>query len=91
MGNLLSVLFCCGFLYRLCGSLSGFEFAKISHPISFGRLFCLQEGLKERELCVFFRNNHFSTMFKVGGLLIVFSFSIYLVLKDSCSLFNFHR
>ncbi|XP_058105603.1 uncharacterized protein LOC131249056 isoform X2 [Magnolia sinica] len=27
-------------------------------------LFCLQEGLKERELCVFFRNNHFSTMFK---------------------------
>lgn len=28
-------------------------------------LFCLQDGLKERELCVFFRNNHFSTMFKV--------------------------
>ncbi|XP_042488104.1 ubiquitin carboxyl-terminal hydrolase MIY1-like [Macadamia integrifolia] len=28
-------------------------------------LFCLQEGLKERELCVFFRNNHFSTMFKL--------------------------
>ena len=28
-------------------------------------LFCLQEGLKERELCVFFRNNHFNTMFKV--------------------------
>uniref|UniRef100_A0A1D1YXN6 Protein FAM63A n=1 Tax=Anthurium amnicola TaxID=1678845 RepID=A0A1D1YXN6_9ARAE len=27
-------------------------------------LFCLQDGLKERELCVFFRNNHFSTMFK---------------------------
>ncbi|THU47937.1 hypothetical protein C4D60_Mb09t20930 [Musa balbisiana] len=31
------------------------------------RLFCLQEGLKERELCVFFRNNHFSTMFKFNG------------------------
>nr|DAD18731.1 TPA_asm: hypothetical protein HUJ06_020194 [Nelumbo nucifera] len=30
-------------------------------------LFCLQEGLKERELCVFFRNNHFSTMFKFHG------------------------
>ncbi|KAL5718400.1 hypothetical protein ACHQM5_011305 [Ranunculus cassubicifolius] len=30
-------------------------------------LFCLQEGLKERELCVFFRNNHFSTMFKFNG------------------------
>lgn len=30
------------------------------------RLFRLQEGLKERELCVFFRNNHFCTMFKVS-------------------------
>ncbi|RDX67189.1 Ubiquitin carboxyl-terminal hydrolase MINDY-2, partial [Mucuna pruriens] len=30
-------------------------------------LFCLQDGLKERELCVFFRNNHFSTMFKFEG------------------------
>ncbi|KAI3687500.1 hypothetical protein L1987_81197 [Smallanthus sonchifolius] len=28
-------------------------------------LFSLQEGLKERELCVFFRNNHFNTMFKL--------------------------
>ncbi|XP_054824455.1 uncharacterized protein LOC129322269 isoform X2 [Prosopis cineraria] len=32
--------------------------------LTFYGLFCLQEGLKERELCVFFRNNHFSTMFK---------------------------
>ena len=32
----------------------------------FCSLFCLQDGLKERELCVFFRNNHFSTMFKVS-------------------------
>ncbi|KAI4303485.1 hypothetical protein MLD38_039108 [Melastoma candidum] len=30
-------------------------------------LFSLQESLKERELCVFFRNNHFSTMFKYEG------------------------
>ncbi|KAG9451665.1 hypothetical protein H6P81_004569 [Aristolochia fimbriata] len=30
-------------------------------------LFCLQEGLKEHELCVFFRNNHFNTMFKFNG------------------------
>lgn len=30
-------------------------------------LFCLQDGLKERELCVFFRNNHFNTMFKLDG------------------------
>ncbi|KAG9132549.1 hypothetical protein Leryth_008480 [Lithospermum erythrorhizon] len=29
-------------------------------------LFCLQDGMKERELCVFFRNNHFNTMFKVN-------------------------
>ncbi|KAJ6821836.1 uncharacterized protein M6B38_130665 [Iris pallida] len=34
-------------------------------------LFCLQEGLKERELCVFFRNNHFSTMFKFKGELYI--------------------
>ncbi|GLT78294.1 hypothetical protein SLA2020_498340 [Shorea laevis] len=30
---------------------------------------CLKDGLKERELCVFFRNNHFSTMFKFEGKL----------------------
>ncbi|XP_076960410.1 uncharacterized protein LOC143636795 [Bidens hawaiensis] len=30
-------------------------------------LFSLQDGLKERELCVFFRNNHFNTMFKLDG------------------------
>ncbi|KAK1390665.1 hypothetical protein POM88_018843 [Heracleum sosnowskyi] len=29
----------------------------------------LQEEVKEDELCVFFRNNHFSTMFKHGGKL----------------------
>ncbi|PNX88613.1 protein FAM63A, partial [Trifolium pratense] len=35
--------------------------------LTFYGLFSLQEGLKERELCVFFRNNHFSTMFKFEG------------------------
>ncbi|CAN6580759.1 unnamed protein product [Malus baccata var. baccata] len=35
--------------------------------LTFYGLFCLQEGLKERELCVFFRNNHFSTLFKFNG------------------------
>ncbi|KAF2313203.1 hypothetical protein GH714_009744 [Hevea brasiliensis] len=35
--------------------------------LTFCGLFCLQDGLKERELCVFFRNNHFSTMFKYDG------------------------
>ncbi|XAR70359.1 hypothetical protein NMG60_11027189 [Bertholletia excelsa] len=34
-------------------------------------LFCLQGGLKERELCVFFRNNHFNTMFKLDGELYI--------------------
>ncbi|GFS33270.1 FAM63A-like protein [Actinidia rufa] len=34
-------------------------------------LICLQDGLKERELCVFFRNNHFSTMFKLDGELYI--------------------
>ncbi|XP_022018191.1 ubiquitin carboxyl-terminal hydrolase MINDY-2 [Helianthus annuus] len=32
-------------------------------------LFCLHEGLEERELCAFFRNNHFNTMLKYGGAL----------------------
>ncbi|GMJ15021.1 hypothetical protein HRI_005171300 [Hibiscus trionum] len=35
--------------------------------LTFYGLFSLQEGLKEQELCVFFRNNHFSTMFKYDG------------------------
>ncbi|CAL5437247.1 unnamed protein product [Camellia sinensis] len=34
-------------------------------------LFSLQDGLKERELCVFFRNNHFNTMFKYDGELYI--------------------
>ncbi|XP_022958349.1 ubiquitin carboxyl-terminal hydrolase MINDY-1-like isoform X1 [Cucurbita moschata] len=37
--------------------------------LTFYGLFSLQDGLKERELCVFFRNNHFSTMFKLDGQL----------------------
>ncbi|GBG84165.1 hypothetical protein CBR_g38139 [Chara braunii] len=34
-------------------------------------LFMLQEGVKERQLCVFFRNNHFNTMFKYNGQLYI--------------------
>ncbi|EPS62597.1 hypothetical protein M569_12193, partial [Genlisea aurea] len=34
-------------------------------------LFCLQDKVKERELCVFFRNNHFNTMFKYEGNLYI--------------------
>ncbi|KAM1024797.1 hypothetical protein ACFX13_038660 [Malus domestica] len=43
--------------------------------LTFYGLFCLQEGLKERELCVFFRNNHFSTLFK-------FNSELYLLATD---------
>eukprot|EP00250_Pteridium_aquilinum_P028066 c36533_g1_i1 orf=422-2437(+) len=43
--------------------------------LTFYGLFCLHEGLKERELCVFFRNNHFSTMFKYNG-------ELYLLVTD---------
>lgn len=34
-------------------------------------LFRLRDDLKERELCVFFRNNHFNTMFKFEGELYI--------------------
>ncbi|XP_022851172.1 ubiquitin carboxyl-terminal hydrolase MINDY-1 isoform X1 [Olea europaea var. sylvestris] len=34
-------------------------------------LFCLKDKVKERELCVFFRNNHFNTMFKYEGELYI--------------------
>ncbi|KAL3619343.1 hypothetical protein CASFOL_036913 [Castilleja foliolosa] len=34
-------------------------------------LFCLQDKVKEREICVFFRNNHFNTMFKYEGELYI--------------------
>nr|GLL49297.1 ubiquitin carboxyl-terminal hydrolase MINDY-1-like [Ipomoea trifida] len=37
---------------------------------------CLQAGLKERELCVFFRNNHFNTMFKFEGELYILATDI---------------
>ncbi|KAG8662150.1 uncharacterized protein LOC110628211 isoform X1 [Manihot esculenta] len=42
-----------------------------ANQLTFYGLFCLQDGLKERELCVFFRNNHFSTMFKYDGELYI--------------------
>ncbi|KZV55865.1 hypothetical protein F511_26299 [Dorcoceras hygrometricum] len=34
-------------------------------------LFCLQDKVKEREICVLFRNNHFNTMFKYEGELYI--------------------
>ncbi|XP_073012762.1 uncharacterized protein [Typha latifolia] len=49
-----------------CEVIKNFLESNASQLTVYG-LFCLQEGLKERELCVFFRNNHFSTMFKYNG------------------------
>ncbi|ONK54945.1 uncharacterized protein A4U43_UnF9440 [Asparagus officinalis] len=49
-----------------CGLIRNFLENSASQLTIYG-LFCLQEGLKERELCVFFRNNHFNTMFKFNG------------------------
>eukprot|EP00271_Cylindrocystis_brebissonii_P004037 TRINITY_DN1539_c0_g1_i3.p1 TRINITY_DN1539_c0_g1~~TRINITY_DN1539_c0_g1_i3.p1 ORF type:complete len:598 (-),score=114.01 TRINITY_DN1539_c0_g1_i3:706-2499(-) len=37
--------------------------------LTYKGLFSLQESIKERELCVFFRNNHFNTIFKFEGSL----------------------
>ncbi|XP_076926585.1 uncharacterized protein LOC143589816 [Bidens hawaiensis] len=34
-------------------------------------LFCLQAGLEEQKLCVFFHNNHFNTMFRYLGELYI--------------------
>ncbi|XVF52789.1 hypothetical protein PTKIN_Ptkin05aG0046800 [Pterospermum kingtungense] len=49
------------------GELIGSFLKNNASQLTFYGLFCLQDGLKERELCVFFRNNHFSTMFKYDG------------------------
>lgn len=38
-------------------------------------LVCLHEGVRERELCVLFRNNHFSTLFKLDN-------QLYLLMTD---------
>ncbi|OVA00154.1 Protein of unknown function DUF544 [Macleaya cordata] len=49
------------------GDLIGSFLRNNASQLTIYGLFCLQEGLKEHELCVFFRNNHFSTMFKLNG------------------------
>ncbi|XP_020585367.1 uncharacterized protein LOC110028017 [Phalaenopsis equestris] len=59
---------------RQCQLIKNFLEGTASQLTIYG-LFCLQEGLKERELCVFFRNNHFSTMFKFNG-------ELYLLVTD---------
>jgi hypothetical protein len=47
-------------------------FNSTASQLTYYGLVKLHEGLRERQLCVFFRNNHFSTLLKVG------------VLGDSC-------
>lgn len=44
--------------------------------LSYYGLVKLHEGLRERKLCVFFRNNHFSTLFKFKG-------ALYLLVTDA--------
>ncbi|XP_058085626.1 uncharacterized protein LOC131233064 isoform X3 [Magnolia sinica] len=46
------------------------NFLRNSQLTTYG-LSCLKGGLNERELCVVFRNNHFSTMFKFNGELYI--------------------
>ncbi|XP_057449406.1 uncharacterized protein LOC130740742 isoform X2 [Lotus japonicus] len=54
--------------------ITSFLIKNASQLTSIG-LSSLQDGLKEHELCVFFRNNHFSTMFKFEG-------DLYLLVTD---------
>ncbi|KAL6501333.1 hypothetical protein OROHE_024980 [Orobanche hederae] len=58
------------------GQRTGQQFLRnnASRLTSYG-LSCLRDGLEELQLCVFFRNNHFSTMFKFEG-------ELYLLVTD---------
>ncbi|KAK1295852.1 hypothetical protein QJS10_CPB15g00716 [Acorus calamus] len=49
------------------GQLIQFFLENNTSQLTLYGLFCLRECIKERQLCVFFRNNHFSTMFKFHG------------------------
>ncbi|RMX65783.1 hypothetical protein KXD40_004627 [Peronospora effusa] len=51
-------------------------FNSTASQLTFYGLVKLQEGLRERQLCVFFRNNHFSTLFKFDG-------ALYLLVTDA--------
>lgn len=47
-----------------------------ANQLTYYGLVRLHEGIRERQLCVFFRNNHFSTLFKFGG-------ALYLLVTDA--------
>ncbi|CAI5732643.1 unnamed protein product [Peronospora destructor] len=51
-------------------------FNSTASQLTYYGLVKLQEGLRERQLCVFFRNNHFSTLFKFDG-------ALYLLVTDA--------
>ncbi|KAL1811043.1 hypothetical protein ACET3Z_021108 [Daucus carota] len=64
-------------LYELCGDVHENNSGKLiknflattTSQLTVHGLVCLRKELKELELCVLFRNNHLSTMFKFGGQL----------------------
>lgn len=45
-------------------------FNSTASQLTYYGLVKLHEGLRERQLCVFFRNNHFSTLFKVKAAVV---------------------
>ncbi|TYZ68155.1 hypothetical protein PybrP1_005106 [[Pythium] brassicae (nom. inval.)] len=51
-------------------------FNSSASQLTYYGLLKLHEGVRERQLCVFFRNNHFSTLFKYDG-------SLYLLVTDA--------
>ncbi|CAH0474833.1 unnamed protein product [Peronospora belbahrii] len=51
-------------------------FNSTASQLTYYGLIKLHEGLRERQLCVFFRNNHFSTLFKFDG-------ALYLLVTDA--------
>ncbi|KAG7391564.1 hypothetical protein PHYBOEH_006648 [Phytophthora boehmeriae] len=51
-------------------------FNSTASQLTYYGLVKLHEGIRERQLCVFFRNNHFSTLFKFEG-------ALYLLVTDA--------
>ncbi|KAF4315863.1 hypothetical protein BBO99_00009084, partial [Phytophthora kernoviae] len=51
-------------------------FNSTASQLTYYGLVKLHEGIRERQLCVFFRNNHFSTLFKLEG-------ALYLLVTDA--------
>ena len=56
-----------------------------SSQLTYHGLMELHEKVKERQLCVFFRNNHFSTMFKIEGRLVLLLTDIGYLKRNQCA------